>query len=189
MRNPVKVLKTLEQNALNKGYSFKRLYRNLYNPEFYLLAYQNIASSQGSMTQGTDKMTLDGMSEARITRIIASLKDHSYQPTPARRTYIEKKNSSKKRPLGIPSTDDKLVQEIIRMILEAIYEKGFSQHSHGFRPNRSCHTALLEVQNTFTGAKWIVEGDIKACFDNFDHHVLIDLLRRRIEDEYFISLM
>lgn len=189
MRNPVRVLKTLEQNALDKGYSFKRLYRNLYNPEFYLLAYQNIASSQGSMTQGTDKMTLDGMSEARITRIIASLKDHSYQPNPARRTYIEKKNSSKKRPLGIPSTDDKLVQEIIRMILEAIYENGFSQHSHGFRPNRSCHTALLEVQNTFTGAKWIVEGDIKACFDNFDHHVLIDLLRRRIEDEYFISLM
>lgn len=174
---------------MNKEYRFKRLYRNLYNPEFYLLAYQNIASSQGSMTQGTNQMTLDGMSEARINRIIASLKDHSYQPNPARRTYIAKKNSAKKRPLGIPSTDDKLVQEIIRMILEAIYESGFSQHSHGFRPNRSCHTALTEVQNTFTGAKWIVEGDIKACFDNFDHHVLIDLLRRRIEDEYFISLM
>lgn len=189
MRNPVQVLKTLEKNALHKEYRFKRLYRNLYNPEFYLLAYQNIASSQGSMTQGTDKMTPDGMSEARIDRIIASLKDHSYQPNPARRTYIAKKNSAKKRPLGIPSTDDKLVQEIIRMVLEAIYESGFSQHSHGFRPNRSCHTALTEVQNTFTGAKWIVEGDIKACFDNFDHHVLIDLLRRRIEDEYFISLM
>lgn len=189
MRNPVQVLKTLEKNALNKEYRFKRLYRNLYNPEFYLLAYRNIASSQGSMTQGTDKMTLDGMSEARIDRIVASLKDHSYKPNPARRTYIAKKNSAKKRPLGIPSTDDKLVQEIIRMILEAIYEAGFSQHSHGFRPNRSCHTALTEVQNTFTGAKWIVEGDIKACFDNFDHHVLIDLLRRRIEDEYFISLM
>lgn len=189
MRSPVQVLKTLEENALNKEYSFKRLYRNLYNPEFYLLAYRNIASSQGSMTQGTDKTTLDGMSEARINRIIASLKDHSYQPNPARRTYIAKKNSAKKRPLGIPSTDDKLVQEILRMILEAIYESGFSQHSHGFRPNRSCHTALIEVQNTFTGAKWVVEGDIKACFDNFDHHVLINLLRRRIEDEYFISLM
>ena len=189
MRNPIEVFKTLEQKALNKFYGYKRLYRNLYNPDFYLLAYQNIASSQGSMTQGSDGMTLDGMSEARISRIIASLKDHSYQPNPARRTYIAKKNSSKKRPLGIPSTDDKLVQEIIRMLLEAIYEPGFSDHSHGFRPNRSCHTALLEVQNTFTGAKWIVEGDIKACFDNFDHHVLINLLRRRIKDEYFISLM
>ena len=189
MRNPIEVLKTLEQKALKQEYGYKRLYRNLYNPDFYLLAYQNIASSQGSMTQGSDGMTLDGMSEARISRIIASLKDHSYQPNPARRTYIAKKNSSKKRPLGIPSTDDKLVQEIIRMLLEAIYEPGFSDHSHGFRPNRSCHTALLEVQNTFTGAKWIVEGDIKACFDNFDHHVLINLLRRRIKDEYFISLM
>ena len=189
MRSPVQVLKTLEQHAMNKEYSYERLYRNLYNPEFYLLAYRNIASSQGSMTQGTDGMTLDGMSEARINRIIASLKDHSYKPNPARRTYIVKKNSSKKRPLGIPSTDDKLVQEIIRMLLEAIYEPGFSVHSHGFRPNRSCHTALLEVQTTFTGAKWVVEGDIKACFDNFDHHVLINLLRRRIKDEYFISLM
>lgn len=189
MRNPIEVLKTLEQKALKQDYGYKRLYRNLYNPGFYLLAYQNIASSQGSMTQGADGMTLDGMSEARINRIIVSLKNHSYQPNPARRAYIAKKNSSKKRPLGIPSTDDKLVQEIIRMLLEAIYEPGFSDHSHGFRPNRSCHTALLEVQNTFTGAKWIVEGDIKACFDNFDHHVLIDLLRRRIKDEYFISLM
>lgn len=103
MRNPVQVLKTLEKNALNKEYRFKRLYRNLYNPEFYLLAYQNVASSQGSMTQGTDKMTLDGMSEACIDRIITSLKDHSYKPNPARRTYIAKENSAKKRPLGIPS--------------------------------------------------------------------------------------
>ena len=134
-------------------------------------------------------MTLDGMSEERINRIITSLKDHSYQPNPARRVLIPKKNSTKKRPLGIPSTDDKLVQEIIRMILEAIYEPGFSKRSHGFRPKRSCHTALSEIQKTFTGVKWIVEGDIKACFDCFDHHVLIDILRRRIHDEQFIGLM
>lgn len=189
MRNPVHVLKSLEQNACNKGYVYERLYRNLYNPEFYLLAYKNIAASKGSMTAGTDGMTIDDMSMARINRIIASLKDHSYQPNPARRTYIAKKNSNKKRPLGIPSTDDKLVQEIVRMILEAIFEPTFSEKSHGFRPNRSCHTALLEIQGNFTGVKWIVEGDIKACFDCFDHHVLIDLLRRRIHDEYFIGLM
>ena len=189
MRNPVWVLKSIEENACNKDYKYERLYRNLYNPEFYLLAYQNIAKSQGSMTAGADGMTLDGMSEVRINQIIASLKDHSYQPTPARREYIAKKNSTKKRPLGISSTDDKLVQEIVRMILEAIYEPGFSEHAHGFRPKRSCHTALLEIQNTFTGVKWMIEGDIKACFDCFDHHVLIDLLRQRIHDEYFISLM
>lgn len=189
MRNPIHVLKSLEEHAKNPKYEYERLYRNLYNPEFYLLAYKNIASSPGSMTAGADGKTLDTMSMARIHKIIALLKDHSYQPTPAKRTYIAKKNSNKKRPLGIPSTDDKLVQEIIRMILEAIYEPVFSKNSHGFRPCRSCHTALMEVQNTFTGAKWIVEGDIHACFDSFDHHVLIDLLRRRIHDEYFISLM
>ena len=189
MRNPVWVLKSLGEHACNQEYRYERLYRNLYNPDFYLLAYQNIAKSQGSMTPGADGMTLDGMSEERINRIITSLKDHSYQPNPARRVLIPKKNSTKKRPLGIPSTDDKLVQEIIRIILEAIYEPGFSKRSHGFRPKRSCHTALSEIQKTFTGVKWIVEGDIKACFDCFDHHVLIDILRRRIHDEQFIGLM
>lgn len=189
MRNPVNVLKSLEERSCNKEYKYERLYRNLYNPEFYLLAYKNIAKSQGSMTAGTDGMTLDDMSMTRINRIISMLKDHSYQPNPARREYIKKKNSDKKRPLGIPSTDDKLVQEIVRMILEAIYEPNFSDKSHGFRPNRSCHTALLSLKTYFNGAKWIIEGDIKACFDSFNHHVLIDILRRKIHDEYFISLM
>jgi len=190
MRNPINVLKSLESNACNQEYRYERLYRNLYNPEFYLLAYKNIAKSQGSMTAGTDGKTLNDMSIKRIQQIIDSLKDYSYQPSPARRTYIPKKNNpNKKRPLGIPSTDDKLVQEVVRMILESIYEPTFSPQSHGFRPNRSCHTALLQVKATFTGANWIIEGDIKACFDSFDHHVLIDILRRRIQDEHFISLM
>ena len=189
MRNPVNVLKSLEEKSCNLTYRYKRLYRNLYNPEFYLLAYKNIATSQGSMTAGADGNTLDDMSLARIDKIIATLKDYSYQPNPARRTYIAKKNSTKKRPLGIPSTDDKLIQEIVRMILEAIYEPTFSDYSHGFRPDRSCHTALTHVKHVFKSVKWIVEGDIKACFDSFDHHVLINILRRRIHDEYFISLM
>jgi len=190
MRNPIYVLKNLTEKASVKGYRFERLYRNLYNPEFYLLAYKNIAASPGSMTKGADGMTIDQMSMARINRIIASLKDQSYKPHPARRTYIAKKNNpAKKRPLGIPSTDDKLVQEIIRMLLEAIYEPTFSDRSHGFRPKHSCHTALEQIQNTFTGVRWMVEGDIQACFDSFDHHVLIAILRRRIRDEAFLSLM
>lgn len=189
MRSPENVLKSLSKQAKNKEYRYERLYRNLYNPDFYLLAYQNIATSQGSMTAGADGNTLDGMSMERIERIIAKLRDHSYQPTPARRVYIAKKNSSKKRPLGIPSTDDKLIQEVVRMILEAIYEPTFSNCSHGFRPRRSCHTALSEIATCFTGAKWFIEGDIKACFDSFDHHVTIQLLRKRIKDEMFLSLM
>ena len=189
MRSPEVILKNLGDKAKDKSYQFKRLYRNLYTPEMYLLAYQKIASSEGSMTAGTDGNTLDGMSMARVNRIIALLKDHSYQPQPAKRKYMAKKNSNKKRPLGIPSTDDKLVQEVVRVMLEAIYEPGFSVHSHGFRPNRSCHTCLLEVKRTFTGVKWFVEGDIRGCFDNIDHHVLISMVRRRITDERFIELL
>jgi group II intron reverse transcriptase/maturase len=191
MRTPSHVLKSLEeQSRKNKGYIHERLYRNLYNPEFYYAAYSNIARNQGSMTQGADGLTLDDMTDARINRIIASLKDHSYKPNPARRTYIAKHNNpAKKRPLGIPSTDDKLVQEVVRMILSAIYEPTFSNDSHGFRPGRSCHTALQSVEHMFLGIKWVIEGDIKACFDSFDHHVLINILRRRIHDERFIDLM
>jgi group II intron reverse transcriptase/maturase len=190
MRNPIHVLKSLEDKACVQGYMYERLYRNLYNPDFYLLAYKNIATSPGSMTTGADGLSIDQMSMARINKIIESIKDRSYQPNPARRTYIAKKNNpAKKRPLGIPSTDDKLVQEIIRMLLEAIYEPTFSNLSHGFRPKRSCHTALSQAQHHFIGVRWIVEGDIKACFDSFDHHVLIALLRRRIKDEALIALM
>ena len=188
MRNPINVLKSLEEKACVSNYRYERLYRNLYNPEFYLLAYANVAKSQGSMTAGADGQTLEGMSMSRIEGIIISMKDKSYHPQPARRKYIPKKNG-KLRPLGVPSADDKIVQEIVRMILEAIYEPTFENCSHGFRPHRSCHTALMQVKREFTGAKWIVEGDIHACFDNFDHHVLIDLLRRRINDEAFLELI
>ena len=155
-----------------------------------MLAYKNIYANEGSMTPGVDGITIDGMGYKRVERIIGSLKDHTYQPNPARRTYIAKKNNpAKQRPLGIPSGDDKLVQEVVRMILESIYEPSFSDTSHGFRPKRSCHTALLKIQNTFTGVKWFVEGDIQACFDSFDHAVLIRILRKRIEDEVFLNLI
>ncbi len=148
MRNPQNVLESLKSKASNKKYVYQRLYRNLYNPEMYLLAYQNIYAKEGSMTAGSDGKTVDGMSVKRIERLIASLKDHSYCPASARREYIQKKNNpEKKRPLGIPSFDDKLLQEVVRMIMESIYESSFSRHSHGFRPNHSCHTALMEVKN------------------------------------------
>ena len=190
MRNPIAVLKSLTEKAKDESYRFERLYRNLYNPDFYYLAHRNIYANKGSMTPGVDGTTIDGMSDHRIEWIIASLKDGSYKPNPARREYIPKKgNSKKKRPLGIPSGNDKLVQEIVRMILESIFEGDFTERSHGFRPGKSCHTALKQIHDTFTGTHWFVEGDIEACFDSFDHHVLIDLLRKRINDEQFIALM
>ena len=189
LRNPIEVLKSLTEKSKDETYRFKRLYRNLYNPEFYWLAYKNIYANNGSMTAGADGTTIDGMGSERIEKIISSLRDRSYQPKPARREYIAKKNSNKKRPLGIQSGDDKLVQEVVKMILESIYEPNFSDKSHGFRPNRSCQTALKQIQKTFTGINWFVEGDIHACFDSFDHHVIINTLQRRIDDEAFIQLI
>lgn len=188
MRNPENVLINLTKHSNQKDYKYERLYRLLYNEEMYLTAYQNIYSNNGSMTKGTDNKTVDGMSIKRIQNIISSLKDESYQPKPTRRTYIPKKNG-KLRPLGIPSFDDKLLQEVIKMILEAIYEGYFEHTSHGFRPNRGCHTALNKIQKTFTGVKWFIEGDIKGFFDNINHNILVDILRERIDDERFIRLI
>lgn len=188
MRNPKNVLESLTSKTANEDYHYKRLYRNLYNPEFFLLAYERIQAKPGNMTAGNDGNTIDGMSMKRIDSLIQRIKDFSYQPKPARRTYIPKANG-KMRPLGIPAFDDKLVQEVVRMILESIYEPTFQNSSHGFRPKRSCHTALQYIKRNYTGVKWFVEGDIKGCFDNVDHHVLVRILRRRIKDEYFISLI
>ena len=188
MRNPIKVLNSLQQHSVDKSYGFERLYRNLYNRDLFLLAYQNIYSSQGNMTQGADGKTIDAMSLNRIDRLIASLKNESYKPQPSKRTYIPKKNG-KMRPLGIPSFDDKLIQEVVRLILESIYENSFSEYSHGFRPNLSCHTALTQVQKTFTGVKWFIEGDIKGFFDNINHDIMIGILSRRIKDERFLRLI
>lgn len=189
MRSPQTVLETLRKHAQETQYQYERLYRNLYNPQFYLLAYQNLYANKGSMTPGADGKTISGMSMKRIEDLVEKIRDRSYQPHPARRQYIPKKSGNGLRPLGIPSTDDKLVQEAVRMILESIYEPNFKQTSHGFRPNRSCHTALAQIQRTFTGVSWFVEGDIKGCFDNIDHHILIGILKRRIKDEAFIDLI
>ena len=188
MRSPERVLNSLNEHSKDSSYKFERLYRILFNEELFYVAYQKIASNGGSTTKGSDGRSIDEMSLARIETLIASLKDESYQPHPSRRVHIPKKNG-KTRPLGIPAFEDKLVQEVVRMILEAIYEGHFETTSHGFRPKRSCHTALLHNQNTFSGAKWFIEGDIKGFFDNIDHDVLVGILRERISDDRFIRLI
>jgi group II intron reverse transcriptase/maturase len=154
----------------------------------YYVAYQRIYAKPGNMTKGVDEKTIDGFSMSKIKQLIDTLKDETYQPYPSKRTYIPKKNG-KKRPLGIPSFIDKLLQEVIRMMLEAIYEGSFEKSSHGFRPKKSCHTALVSIQKSFNNTKWFIEGDIKGFFDNIDHEVLINILRERIADDRFIRLI
>lgn len=188
MEKSERVLKALSDHSQSSDYKYERLYRYLFSEEMFAVAYQRIYAKQGNMTPGTDGKTIDEMSLERIERLIVSLKDESYQPHPARRVYIPKKNG-KKRPLGIPSFEDKLVQEVVRLLLEAIYEGHFEGTSHGFRPHRSCHTALGMIQKSFAGAKWFIEGDIKGFFDNIDHNVLISILRERISDERFLRLI
>lgn len=188
MRNPEIILNTLSSHSKVADYKYERIYRILFNEEIFMLAYERIKSKPGNMTPGTDGLTIDGMTIGRIGKLIESLKNESYSPKPVKRIYIPKKNG-KKRPLGIPTVDDKLVQEVTRMILEAVYEGHFESTSHGFRPFKSCHTALISIKKTFTGTRWFIEGDIKGFFDNIHHATLIDILRMRIADERFIRLI
>ena len=165
----------------------ERVYKLLFNRELYLIAYAKLYPNNGAMTKGVTEETIDGMSIQKIDRIIEQLRRETYYWRPARREYIPKKNG-KHRPLGIPVWSDKLLQEVIRMILEAYYEPQFSEHSHGFRPKRGCHTALQEIQ-TWKGTRWFIEGDISSYFDTIDHDVLITMLSRQIQDGRFIRLI
>ena len=155
-RNPEKILNSLTQHSSDLEYKFERLYRVLFNEEMYYIAYQHIYAKQGNMTKGVDGKTVDGFSISHIEQLIDTLKNETYQPKPSQRVYIPKKNG-KMRPLGIPTFIDKLLQEVIRMILEAIYEGSFENSSHGFRPQRSPHTALSSIQKTFNNTKWFIE--------------------------------
>ncbi|AGU83078.1 reverse transcriptase/maturase family protein [Streptococcus anginosus] len=165
----------------------ERVYKLLFNRELYLIAYAKLYPNNGAMTKGVTEETIDGMSIQKIDMIIEQLRQETYYWRPARREYIPKKNG-KHRPLGIPVWSDKLLQEVIRMILEAYYEPQFSEHSHGFRPKRGCHTALQEIQ-TWQGTHWFIEGDISSYFDTIDHCVLITMLSKQIQDGRFIRLI
>lgn len=191
MQPTTAILDRIMKNSRNNNEEiFTRLYRYMLRPDLYYLAYNKLYRNKGASTKGVDDDTADGFSEEKISKIIQSLSDETYMPKPVRREYIPKKrNSAKKRPLGLPTFTDKLVQEVLRMILEAIYEPTFSDYSHGFRPNRDCHTALNSLKQEFTGVTWFIEGDIKGCFDNIDHHVLIDTINSKIKDARLIKLI
>ena len=187
MRDAETVLNIIHERG-KRGLPLEDVYRLLYNPTLYLRAYARLYANDGAMTPGSNGETVDGMKLEKIKQLIDDLRHERYRWTPVRRVYIPKK-SGKLRPLGIPSWTDKLLQEAIRQILEAFYEPQFSSCSHGFRPQRGCQTALGEVKNTWTGTKWLVEGDIAQCFDRLDHEVMLAILREKIHDNRFLRLI
>src|SRR5213592_4024306 len=168
------VLSVLRERG-RKGLPLEQLYRQMFNKDLYLLAYGNIYSNKGAMTPGASAETADGMSEDKIDQIIELMRHERYRFSPARRVYIPKKNG-KLRPLGLPPWPDKLLGEVVRLLLEAYYEPQFSDRSHGFRKRRGCHTALREVRDTWTGAVWFIEGDISDCYGSLDHQVMLSIL-------------
>jgi len=187
MRTAETILTVIRERG-NKRLPLERVYRLLFNRELYLKAYAKLYPNDGAMTKGSTPETVDGMSLAKIDRLIAELQNETFRWTPVRRVQIPKPNG-KTRPLGIPTWKDKLLQEVMRTILDAYFEPQFSEYSHGFRPNRGCHTALNAVENTWTGTKWFIEGDIKQYFDTIDHDKMIEILGRHIQDGRFLRLV
>jgi group II intron reverse transcriptase/maturase len=187
MRNAETVLEIIHERG-RKGLPLEDIYRQLYNPDLYLRAYARLYSNKGAMTKGTTSETVDGMELPKIGKIIDDLRHERYRWTAVRRVCIPKKNG-KKRPLGMPTWSDKLLQEVLRLILEAYYEPQMSDDSHGFRPERGCHTALNSIKDTWTGTKWFIEGDIEGCFDHIDHQVMLSILREKLHDNRFLRLL
>jgi group II intron reverse transcriptase/maturase len=187
MQNAGTVLDVLRERG-RRGLPLDELYRQLFNPQLYLLAYGRIYSNKGAMTPGATGETADGMSLGKIGRIIDALRHERYRWSPAKRICIPKKNG-KQRPLGLPPWSDKLVGEVVRLLLEAYYEPSFSDRSHGFRPGRGCHTALREVASTWTGTTWFIEGDVADCFGSLDHQIMLSTLAEKIHDNRFLRLM
>jgi group II intron reverse transcriptase/maturase len=187
MQNATTVLDVIGKRG-RKGLPINRLYRQLFNPQLFLLAYGRIYANKGAMTPGVTGETVDGMSLAKIETIIDALRDERYRWRPVKRIYIPKKNG-KQRPLGLPTWSDKLVAEVVRLLLEAYYEPQFSDRSHGFRPGRGCHTALSEVVDLWKGTHWFIEGDISDCFGSLDHQVMLSILSEKIHDGRFLHLI
>lgn len=187
MQSAETVLGVLRERG-RRGLPLDELYRQLFNPQLCLLAYGRIYANRGAMTPGASAETVDGMSLGKIGRIIDALRHERYRFSPVKRTWIPKKNG-KQRPLGLPTWSDKLVGEVMRLLLEAYYEPKFSARSHGFRPARGCHTALREVATTWTATAWFIEGDISDCFGTLDHEVMLSTLAERIHDNRFLRLL
>ncbi len=187
MQEAATVLNIIRERG-ERGLPLKKLYRQLYNPQFYLQAYARLYSNDGAMTPDTTGETVDGMSREKINTMIDLIRRERWRWAPVKRVYIPKK-SGKLRPLGLPSWSSKVMQEVVRQLLDAYFEPTFSDRSHGFRPGRGPHTALSEIVHGWKGVHWVIEGDISDCFGRLDHEVLLNILGERIHDNRFLRLI
>ncbi len=187
MQDATTVLSIIRKRG-ERGLPLQNLYRQLYNPQFYFRAYARLYSNDGAMTPDTTGETVDGMSREKIKTMIDLIRQERWRWTPVKRVYIPKK-SGKLRPLGLPSWSSKVMQEVVRQLLDAYFEPTFSDRSHGFRPGRGCHTALSEIVHGWKGVHWVIEGDISDCFGRLDHQVLLSILSERIHDNRFLRLI
>ena len=188
MQNAETVLKVIRSRG-QRGLPLQRIYRQLLNPDLYRRASARLYRNHGALTPGTTPETADAMSLSKIDRIIDVVRQERYHWQPARRVYIAKRHSTKRRPLGLPVWSDKLLQEVVRSILDAYFEPQFSRYSHGFRSGRGCHTALTAIHETWKGTVWFIEGDISACFTSLDHEVLLAPLAEKIHDNRFLRFV
>jgi group II intron reverse transcriptase/maturase len=170
------------------GKRLNGLSRLMESPEVWLRAYANVYAHAGATTPGVDPVPMDGCAMERIAKSMTLRNENRYRCTPVRSVYIPKANG-KSRPLGVPSGDDKLVQDVVRALLGRSYEPVFSDCSHGFRPQRSCHTALRHMQRTWSGVVWLVDLDRQSCYDRIAHEVLSTLLEQKRDDRRFINLI
>lgn len=163
------------------------IFRILYKEELWIAAYEKLKGNKGALTPGSSADTMDGMSLQRLKRLREQVCDESYKFKPVKVIYIPSRD--KKRPLGLPTANDKIVQEVIRIILEAIYEPVFSKYSFGFRQGLGCHDALNHVEQKFRWIDHVIEGDIQQAYPTIDHKILISFLEKRIDDPRFIRLI
>lgn len=187
MQDAATVLSIIRKRG-EQGLPLNNLYRQLYNPQLYWQAYARLYSNDGAMTPDTTGETVDGMSRRKIDTMIDRIRQERWRWTPVKRVYIPKRNG-KLRPLGLPSWSSKVMQEVVRQLLDAYFEPRFSEQSHGFRPGRGCHTALSAIVHGWKGVHWFIEGDISDCFGSLNHEVLLDILKESFHDNRFLRLI
>lgn len=175
-------------SKVNKKWKHKDIFRCLNKEELWVIAYENIKSNKGALTKGSNNETLDGTSMERLERLKNKVYSEQYKFNEVKLVYIPRPDG-RKRPLGLPTANDKIVQEVIRIILEAIYEPTFSNCSFGFRKGYGCHDALEYVERKFRWVDYVIEGDIQRAYPTINHNRLVNILEKRIEDPRFIRLI